>query len=564
MFPKIATISYLINQVRFEPTGDYMKLFKQVLRILLLMVLSIHFGYSESIHLKDGTFFEAKIDTVENGYHVFEIPKSQIIQIKYKSNKNEKDYISFITNTHISTDIIEYINGNYYIKIKNNEIGTVGDITKIDENTALGGEVVAKTKDQKSDFYFRIHGSNTIGAKLAPALIEAYFKKLGASDIVTVSKGSEESEIHALLKNKNIKVDLAAHGSSTSFRDLNAGLCDVGMASRRVKDKEVVELQRFGNMKSVTNEHVIAIDGVAVFVNQKNPIFKLNTTQIKDIFMGQINSWEELGGKKGEINIYARDKKSGTWDTFNHLILNKEPLKADTKRYEDNTKLSNDVSKDINGIGFGGLPYILNSKELAISDGKTTIRPDKYTVATEDYPLSRRLYLYTKKNMSKNVKSFVDFVLSSDGQRIVENIGFVDLNIKEFKPLLSDDMPKGYKKLVTGLYRLSTNFRFNSENDKLDNKAKKDLERLAKYFRENSCNKKSIYLVGFSDSIGAAKTNLKLSRKRAESAMIYLSSRGIKIDENNIRGFGEAYPVASNKTEKGRSKNRRVEIWVKK
>lgn len=541
-----------------------MKLLKHTLRIFLLIALSIHFGYSESIHLKDGTFFEAKIDAVKSGYHIFEIPKSQIIQIKYKSNKNDKDYISFVTNTHISTDIIKYINGNYYIRIKNGEIGTVGDITKIDENAALSTKVAVKTKDKKSDFFLRLHGSNTIGAKLAPALIEAYLKKLGASDIVSVSKGSEESEIHALLNNKNIKVGLAAYGSSTSFKDLDAGLCDIGMASRRVKDKEVVALQRYGNMKSITNEHVIAIDGIAVFINQKNPIFKLNTTQLKDIFTGKINSWKQLGGDDGLINLYARDKQSGTWDTFNKLILNKEPLKSDAKRYEDNTKLSNDVSNDVNGIGFGGLPYILNSKELAISDGETTIRPDKYTVATEDYPLSRRLYLYTQKDMSNNVKSFIDFVLSADGQKIVENIGFVDLNIKEFKPLLSDDMPKEYKKLVTGLYRLSTNFRFNSKNDKLDNKAKKDLERLAKYFRENSSNKKSIYLVGFSDSRGAVKTNLRLSKKRAQSAMIYLSSRGIKIDENNIKGFGEAYPVASNKSKKGRSKNRRVEIWVKK
>jgi len=541
-----------------------MKLLKQTLRVLLLIILSVHFGYSESIHLKDGTFFEAQIDTIEDGYHVFKIPRAQIIQIKYKSNKNEKDYVSFVTNTHISANITKYIDGNYYIRIKNNEIDTVSDITEINENAKLGGKVAVKEKNKKSDFLLRIHGSNTIGARLAPALVRAYLKRLGASDIVSVKKGHEESEIHALLNNKNVKVGLAAHGSSTSFKDLNAGLCDIGAASRRVKNKEVVALQRFGNMKSVTNEHVIAIDGVAVFVNQKNPIFKLNTTQIKDIFMGEINNWKDLGGKDGMINIYARDKKSGTWDTFNHLILNKEPLKSGTKRYEDNTKLSNDVSKDIDGIGFGGLPYILKSKELAISDGETTIRPDKYTVATEDYPLSRRLYLYTKKDMSKNVKSFIDFALSSEGQNIVENIGFVDLNIKDFKPLMSDDMPKAYRKLVRGLHRLSTNFRFNSKDDKLDNKAKKDLERLGKYFRDNNCNRKSIYLIGFSDSRGTERANLKLSKKRAQSAMIYLSSRGIKISEKNIKGFGEAYPVASNKNAKGRSKNRRVEIWVKK
>jgi phosphate transport system substrate-binding protein len=523
-----------------------MKIFASVLKILLLLFISIQLGMSESVKLNNGTLFEAKIYSVENGFHVFEIPKSQIIQIKYKNRDEDKDYISFISNTNISTDIIKFVNGNYYIKINNNDINTIGNITTIGEDDLLLSTKTTTTPLVKSDFFLRIHGSNTIGAKLAPALIKAYLSKIGATDIISVVKGKEEQEIQAALSNKNIKVEIAAHGSSTGFKDLNDNLCDIAMASRRVKDKEVVVLQRFGNMKSMKNEHVIAIDGVAVFVNQKNPIFKLDTTQIKDIYKGSIDDWSKVNGKSGEINLYARDKQSGTWDTFNKLILNKEPLSPKTKRYEDNTLLSNDVSKDINGIGFGGLPYILNAKELAISDGETTIRPDIYTVATEDYPLSRRLYLYTHATISKNVKDFIDFTLSSEGQKIVQDIGFVDLNIKEFQPILSNDMPKEYRKLVKGLSRLSTNFRFNSENDKPDNKAKKDLSRLAKYFRENSCNKKAIYLIGFSDSIGDNSANLILSKKRAQSAMIYLASQGIKIDENNIIGFGEAYPVASN------------------
>lgn len=541
-----------------------MKALTSFFKILLVLVLSVQFGFGETVKLKDGTSFDASVDAIENGYHTFEIPKSQIIQIKYKSKDGEKDYISFVSNTHISTDIVKYVKGNYYIKIKNSEIASLGNITTIDENFKFAPAKKVSVTTGDKNFFMRLHGSNTIGAKLAPALVKAYLAKLGAKGITSVKRDKEELEVLAKLKGKNIKVEIVSHGSSTGFKALDKNECDIAMASRRVKDKEVVSLQRFGNMKSDKNEHVIAIDGVAVFVNQENPIFKLDTTQIKKLYTGDIDSWNTVGGKDAPVHLYARDTKSGTWDTFNSLVLNKEEIRPDTKRYEDNAELSKDVSKDINGIGFGGLPYIMDSKELAISDGETTIRPDIYTVATEDYPLSRRLFLYTPESMSKYVKGFIDFTLSSEGQNIVEDIGFVDLNVKDFMPILSDDMPAEYRKLVKGLSRLSTNFRFDSSSDALDNKAKRDIDRLSKYFRENSINKKAIYMIGFTDSVGQASTNLRLSIKRANAAMQYLADKGIKIDQNNITGFGEAYPIATNETAKGRAKNRRVEIWVKK
>lgn len=534
------------------------------LKMVLLLLLSMQMVLGESIKLKDGASFEANVYAIENGYHTFEIPRSQILQIKYKSSEGEKDYLSFVSNTNISTNIVKYIKGNYYIMIKNDEIIAIGDITKIDENYKFKSKKGVASTTGSDTYYFRLHGSNTIGAKLAPALVKEYLSKKGATNIEITRKDAEEQEVQATLNGKEIKVEIVSHGSSTGFKDLDKNLCDIAMASRRVKDKEVIALQRFGNMKADTNEHVIAIDGVAVFVNQENPVFKLDTAQIKKIFTGEYTNWSEVGGKDLGIQLYARDSKSGTWDTFNKLILNKEPLSPKAQRYEDNTRLSKNVSSDVKGIGFGGLPYILDSKELAISDGETTIRPDVYTVATEDYPLSRRLYLYTPTQTSKKVLEFIDFTLSSEGQDIVYDVGFVDLNVKDFLPILTDDMPENYKKLVKGLSRLSTNFRFDSNSQNLDNKARKDLDRLAKYFRENSINKKAIYLLGFSDSIGSAYSNEKLSKKRAESAMQFLADKGIKIDKNNIYGFGEVYPIASNEREKGRAKNRRVEIWIKK
>jgi len=151
-----------------------MKISTSLLKIILLMFISIQLSMSESVKLNNGTLFEAKVYSVENGFHVFEIPKSQIIQIKYKNKAKDKDYISFISNTNISTDIIKFVNGNYYIKIKNSEISTIGNITTIGEDDLLAGTKVVKSPTSNSSFFLRIHGSNTIGAKLAPALIKAH------------------------------------------------------------------------------------------------------------------------------------------------------------------------------------------------------------------------------------------------------------------------------------------------------------------------------------------------------------------------------------------------------
>jgi len=261
----------------------------------------------------------------------------------------------------------------------------------------------------------KIHGSNTIGSRLAPALVKGYLQKIGATDIEEVEINAEDKEILALLSGEKIKVEIEAHGSSTGFKDLDKSLCDIAISSRRIKKKEVDMLKPFGNLKDIEREHIIAIDGIAIFVNQNNPIHTLSTKIIQDIYTGKIKDWSEISNQKGKINCYARDKNSGTRDTFNALILKKEPLTPNAKLYENNRKLSQDVSLDINGIGFGGIPYILDTKALAIKEAKTTIAPDTFTIATEDYPLSRRLYMYNTDISNKIVNDFIEFTLSLEG-----------------------------------------------------------------------------------------------------------------------------------------------------
>ncbi|TPH15091.1 substrate-binding domain-containing protein [Litorilituus lipolyticus] len=411
---------------------------------------------------------------------------------------------------------------------------------------------------------FRLHGSNTIGEKLAPALLEAFLTQQGAQQL-SWRKGanSVERELHFLHEGNNKFIELHAHGSSTAFADLKLAKAEIGMASRRIKNTELLELSAsLGSLDQVGNEHIIGLDGLAVIVNQNNGLKKLSTKTLAKVFSGEINNWSQLGGENKAITIYSRDEHSGTWDTFKNLVLKKYSKKLSDKaiRLESSTELSAKVSQNENAIGFIGLNYVLHNKALAIAASKNTtaIFPTRFTIGTEDYALARRLYFYTPTSASPLVKSFAQFAISTQGQNIVAETGLISQNIKLEETYLQSDAPSKYNHYVKNGKRLSLNFRFDYATKDLDNKGKRDLHRLVSFMEQH--NGRRIALLGFSDSVGAQLKNQNLSLQRAKSVELELTSRGIPV--MSVEGFGEALPIANNNTEAGRKRNRRVEVWL--
>lgn len=419
--------------------------------------------------------------------------------------------------------------------------------------------------DTDDGLLFRISGSNTIGAKLGPAIAEGYLHKIGATDIKRVSVQHEEMNIVGNLNGRDVVIEIKAHGSTTGFKDMQDGKCDLAMASRRIKDKEQKSLLNagFGDLKQIQNEHILALDGIAVIVNQNLSVEELTIDEIARVFSGEIQDWQELGGNPGKIVVYARDDKSGTFDTFKSLVLGKSyKLISDAKRFDSNADLSDNVARDVNGIGFVGLPYIRNAKALAVADGESPpIYPTTFTVRTEDYALSRRLHLYSSETIkNRHVNDFVDYALSEEGQKFVKDIGFIDLNIRMVQPQLKTaQLPAEYLELTKKAKRLSVNFRFGTNGSTLDNKAQRDLDTISQFIQQHLADTQ-VFLVGFTDSIGNYHYNIELSRKRAQAISKLLSQRKVKIGK--VIGLGPNAPVGSNKSEDGRSKNRRVEIWV--
>ncbi len=407
----------------------------------------------------------------------------------------------------------------------------------------------------------RIQGSNTIGAVLAPALVRGLLESRGIQAIHS-EPGDQPNEVR--ISGGDIQVDIAAHGSSTGFAALKTGSADLAAASRPIKDSEQTELLALGDLTGADAEQVIGLDGVAVLVHPDNPLPQLTIEQLAKIFSGQISTWEQLGVGGGAITLYARDDRSGTWETFKSLVLDpqRQALAGNTRRFESGEELSAAVRNDRQAIGFSSLSTVHGARVLAIADGASRpMLPSPEQIASEDYPLSRRLYFYLPPSTSNPLaRALLDFTQSAQGQAIVAGNGFIDQRVRTIDETPQADMPPSYRQLSREARRLSVNFRFQEGSATLDNKALRDIQRLAEYLRENRKLDDKVVLVGFGDAKDDARRADLLSRLRAMAVRRELVRHGVTLRE--VLGLGAELPVAANTDTQGRIRNRRVEAWV--
>ncbi|KRP49508.1 substrate-binding domain-containing protein [Pseudomonas poae] len=412
----------------------------------------------------------------------------------------------------------------------------------------------------------RIQGSNTIGAALGPALVKGLLEHEGMQRVhIEPGDGPNEQRVVAKTRQgKSVTIEVAAHGSSTGFAALKKASADLAAASRPIKDSELVDLEPSGDLKSPEAEQVIAIDGLAIIVNPLNPLNTLDTEQLAQLFNGEISTWEDLGGIGGSVHLYARDDQSGTYDTFKELVLNRrgKPLASSARRFESSEALSDAVSRDPQGIGFIGLPYIRQAKAVAIADGDSQpMLPLNSLIATEDYPLSRRLFFYLPP-ASHNpwARALVDFAQSRQGQAIVAANGFIAQQVQAMAVQPRASMPADYQAIARDAQRLSVNFRFEEGSASLDTKARQDVLRVVAYLKDHGKLDKQVTLVGFGDAKNDPQRAALLSKLRAMAVRRELVKNGVVL--RDIRGFGAQMPVAANTADEGRIKNRRVEVWV--
>jgi phosphate transport system substrate-binding protein len=411
----------------------------------------------------------------------------------------------------------------------------------------------------------RIHGSNTIGAELVPALAEAFLaRETGDKSPVRKRIAEDEMRVEARTADgETSSIEIHAHGSSTAFTDLASSACDVGMSSRRIRPEEISALASLGPMASAASEHVIALDGIAVVVNPANPISKLTLGALASVFDGDVARWTGLGGADVPIHVRARDDRSGTYDTFRTLVLGARALSPGASRYESSDALADAVAADTGAIGFVGLAYVRSAKPVMIEEpGSTPLLPSATTVASEEYPLSRRLYLYAPPAAPAPARRFVDFAVSDDGQAVVGRSGFVDLRPTcDANAASCPGCPAEVKRAVEGACRVSVDFRVDPSSGQLDTRALRDLERVSAMVTRGSQSGRKVQLLGFSDAAATRAESEAASLARAQDIASQLRARGLAV--GGVYGFGSRLEIASDASEVGRERNRRVEVWLK-
>jgi phosphate transport system substrate-binding protein len=222
-------------------------------------------------------------------------------------------------------------------------------------------------------------------------------------------------------------IQVTGGGSGTGIAALINGSTDICEASRPMKDKEREEVQAKRGAPAV--ETKVALDALAIYVNEKNPLAEISLGALARIYLGQTKTWRDVGGKDHAIVLYGRENNSGTYGYFKEHVLGNKDFAAETQTLAGTSAVVNAVKGDEWGIGYGGIAYLESVRPLKVKKDETStaIAPSLTTAQDGSYPISRFLYFYTAGEPQGTAKRFVDWVRSAEGQTVIEAVGYYPL-----------------------------------------------------------------------------------------------------------------------------------------
>jgi phosphate transport system substrate-binding protein len=228
-------------------------------------------------------------------------------------------------------------------------------------------------------------------------------------------------------KNPGSNIQVTGGGSGVGIAALINGTTDIAEASRPMKDAEKTQLQQKRGV--ATFELPVALDGLAIYVHEKNPLQELTLEQLKKIYTGVVKNWKEVGGNDERIILYGRENSSGTYAYFKEHVLENADYYPTTQTLPGTAAVINAVAKDIRGIGYGGIAYLKGVKALKVKKNATTtgVEPTLENVQKNIYPISRFLYWYLAGQPKDQIKKLTDWVLSPEGQAVINDVGYYPL-----------------------------------------------------------------------------------------------------------------------------------------
>jgi len=256
----------------------------------------------------------------------------------------------------------------------------------------------------------------------------AYIENKGSDTIVNLALAWAEKYQS---EHPEVRISVTGGGSGTGIASLINGTVDIANASRKIKEEEIDQAKSNG-IEPV--EHIIARDAIAVIVNPENPVSELTLKQISDIYSGKYSNWTEVGGDDRPIVRLSRETNSGTHVYFLETVLrlgnsdDKTLFSMDTLLLPSSEGIIAELRQNPNAIGYDGLGYVpkdLKVIAIAKEEGGPYVLPSIATVNDKSYPIARDLYMYTDGEPTGLIKEYLDWILSSEAQEIVAELGFV-------------------------------------------------------------------------------------------------------------------------------------------
>jgi phosphate transport system substrate-binding protein len=241
----------------------------------------------------------------------------------------------------------------------------------------------------------------------------------GSTTVLPIGQKAAES---LMASNANVDVQVSGGGSSIGVQSVGEGTADIGMSSRELKD---AEMEKYPDLV----KHTIAIDGIAVIVNPANTVEALTLDQVRGIYNGTYANWHQVGGSDQQIVVVGRDSASGTREYFQESVMKKEDFTAGQLEKNSNGAVAQTIAQTPGAIGYVGLGYLDNMVQgLSIDVNGNAVAPTVENVKAGTYPISREVYMFTRGEATGLAKVYIDFILSPDGQAIVEEEGFVRID----------------------------------------------------------------------------------------------------------------------------------------
>lgn len=436
-----------------------------------------------------------------------------------------------------------------------------------------------------------ISGAEAMGSVLVPALLESFAAQRG----LRVSRAIKDNQGFAYTITDPDGRTLARMGfnlttTDQGLADLFAEKTDIAMAVREASPLELSQGREagIGTISNPSQSRIIAFDAFVVAVAPENPIAWVSPEVLTKVLTGEVTDWGMLGGTEGEpIQLHALDSRLGAQQAIEVALLKSEEqtITAEVTRHNDPADLADAVARNPYALGITLQSMLGPARTLALG-GQCGffVKPEDAAVRSEDYPLVAPLFLYTpNRRLPAIARDFLAFMSSNAAKRVIGRAGFTDLGTRNI-PLAhqGERLTKAIRaagdevslttlqRMVVSLQnseRLSPTFRFRAGAAGLDAPSRGNALLLAEALEAGLYDGHELVFVGFSDGVGSAEVNLRLSTQRAKTVRDAVKALAETADFSRVRlrteAFGEAMPMACDDSEWGRRINRRVEVWLR-